>query len=89
MTSNPDMFRAMIASAFDAGSTVAIYLRGAPDQRFQGSVQDVSAEAFALYHSGDGCGWHWAFCFTDVVAVGLLTPLPADLLTPGCAHHRP
>ena len=89
MSPIPSLFHATVASAFDAGATVAVHLRGVPDRRFQGCVQDVTDDAFVLYHAGSGEGWRWAFQFADVVAVGLLTPLPADLTSAACTHQRP
>ena len=83
-----DLLADTVRRAFEAGATVAVLVRGHADHRFVGQVQNVTADSFAIYHSGVDAGWRWSFRFADAVAVGLLTPGPTEAsLAPCFTHH--
>jgi hypothetical protein len=72
------MFDRMIQSSWETGGEIMVQLKTHPDDRFKGKVLEIDAEFFTLFHSGDGCGVHWAFKREDVAFCGLVVALPSD-----------
>lgn len=71
-------FARIIENAFHTGGEMTVVLKGL-EEPFRGQVQDYDGEIFTLFHSGCCQGMLWTFCLSDVMACGLVVPVPQNL----------
>ena len=69
------MMQSKLASAFHHNSEVIVYVKG-QQTPFRGSVQDLDATHFSLFHNGCCQGLLWTFAIADVQACALVIPVP-------------
>lgn len=71
------MFEQLLASAFDAGGEVFVYMKGFSNP-LRGRIQDINGEYFTLFQNGKFGTILWAFRFSDVLSCGLLVGPPTN-----------
>jgi hypothetical protein len=72
------MFHRMLHTALEAGSDVALVLRGGCDTRLHGRVQELDDTHVSIYFTGESEGWLWAVRLEDVAACALVVPPPGQ-----------
>lgn len=69
------MFDQLLASAFDSGGEVFVYMKGF-NSPLRGRIQDINGEFFTLFQNGKFGTILWAFRFSDIISCGLLVGPP-------------
>ncbi len=83
------MFDQLLASAFDSGGEVFVYMKGFSSP-LRGRIQDIQDEFFTLFQNGKFGTILWAFRFSDILSCGLLVGPPiGDLAEVGAESNAP